>query len=117
MAQLFQALQSESAGSSGSTSDSGTSAPGGRFAAALSSLSTDVANGSAPDGLQSAYAQLMQDLQGSTTGSSTAGDGASSSSSSASPPDLQAFLSTLQQNLAQYGQPQMALGNVVSTQA
>ena len=110
MAQLFQALQSESAGASSSTSSSDTSStsPGGKFAAALSSLTTDAANGKAPAGLQSAYTQLMQDLQGSTS---------SDGSSSTSTPDLQAFLSTLQQNLAQYGQHQMALGNVVSTQA
>jgi len=114
MSQLFQALQSESGTSSGNgTGDGSSSSPGGRFAAALSSLTTDAANGSAPDGLQSAYTQLMQDLQGGT-GTSTNSDAGSSSTST---PDLQAFLSTLQQNLAQYGQHQMAVGNVVSTQA
>ena len=116
MTQLFQALQAESGNSSGNgngTGDGSSSSPGGRFAAALSSLTTDVANGSAPAGLQSAYTQLMQDLQGGT-GTSTNSDAGSSSTST---PDLQAFLSTLQQNLAQYGQHQMAVGNVVSTQA
>ncbi|MBV8503897.1 MAG: hypothetical protein JO006_19525 [Paucibacter sp.] len=114
MAQLFQTLQADASSSGSSSSgDASNSTPGGRFAAALSSLTSEVANGSAPAGLQSAYAQLMSDFQANGASS----NGSTSSSAASSSPTLQTFLSTLQQNLAHHGQNQLTVGNVVSTQA
>ena len=128
MNQLFQAMRSETTGTDASTSTSGTNATSGTSSAtgsgpladALSALTTAVANGSAPAGLQSAFNQLMQDFQSGSSASNGSGTSTSTStdaSSGAASPSLQNFLTTLQQNLAHHGQHNMAVGNVISTQA
>ncbi len=123
MSQLFQAMRSQvDAGSSPDSSSASTTTDAargpGRLDSALSSLSTAAANGSAPAGLQSAYDQLLSDLQGGSSSSSSSSSDASAaaSSSSSSTPSLQSFLTALQQNLGQAPQ-NLAVGNVISTQA
>lgn len=112
---LFQAVKGES--TSGTSSTTGASQdPSASFAAGLSALISQVSNGSAPAGLQSAFDKVAADLQSGSsaaTGSSTA-----ATSSTSSQATLQTLLSKLQQNLG-YGasSSSAALGNLLSTQA
>ena len=92
---LFEAAKAESpATGSGASSD-----PKAGLASGLSALITDVGNGSAPAGLQDAYAKIAP---------------------GAAPASLQSFLTALQQNLG-YGSAAAAAtaggGAAISTQA
>lgn len=113
MHQLFQAVKAEggsSAGTAGPTSGSGDSQSG--FASGLSSLISQVSNGSAPSDLQSAFSQLTSDL--SSSASSTSTPAASAGDDQAT---LQAFLTQLQQTLG-YSSSNSALatGTLLTTQ-
>jgi hypothetical protein len=111
---LFQAVKGESSsGSNPSTNTSGATDPKANFASGLSALISQVSNGQAPSDLQSAFAQVMTDLQGS-------GSTSTSSTGTTSSPQvtLQALLSQMQQNLG-YGAASKtsAIGNIVSEHA
>jgi hypothetical protein len=97
MHQLFQAVKTQGGSSDGSdAAGAGASAdPRSGFASGLSSLISQVSNGSAPADLQSAFTQLASDLSSqASTGSSAASSGDASSAAT-----LQAFLTQLQQTL------------------
>src|SRR5574337_1826372 len=103
---LFEAVRGEKAGSSG-TSGSGSAGTGdapSSFASGLSALITQVANGSAPADLQSAFSQLVQD----------AGVAGAAGNANAS---LQAFLNQLQANLGYDANSGSGNGNLMATQA
>lgn len=115
---LFQAVKGEgsSSAASGTQTGSGTD-PKADFASGLSSLISQVSNGSAPADLQSAFNTLVSDLQGAGSGSSSAASATSTSATASSSVTLQTLLSKLQQNLG-YGSSSSAVstGNVVNTQ-
>src|SRR5574337_1274390 len=104
---LFEAVRGEPAGattSSGSAT-AGTSSGGpSSFASGLSALITQVANGSAPADLQSAFSQLVQD----------AGVAGAAGNANAS---LQAFLNQLKANLGYDANSGSGSGNLMATQA
>jgi hypothetical protein len=120
---LFQAVKGQSSSSSGtSASSAGTSGatdPKANFASGLSALISQVSSGQAPADLQSAFAQVVTDLQGAG-GASTSGSGTGSGTGTTASPQvsLQALLSQMQQNLG-YGatSSSSALGNIVSQHA
>ena len=127
MAALFQAVNGQAASATSSTGTASTASAGqSNFSAGLSSLISQVGNGSAPAALQTAFSQLSADLQASgtstsstSTSSTSASSTGSSTTSSAAAPQLtlQALLTQLQQNL-NYGSSGMAAtGNIVSTLA
>ncbi len=103
---LFKAVRSESASASDASGSASTGAAGAPspFANGLSALITQVANGSAPSDLQSAFSQLVQDA-----GSSGAAANASAS--------LQGFLTQLQANLGYAVSGGSGSGNLMTTQA
>ncbi len=104
---LFEAVRSDPAGESG-TAGTGNAAGGpSSFAGGLSALTTQMANGSAPSDLQSAFAQLVQDA-GTPATSATAGSANAS---------LRAFLTQLQANLGDAASSRSGSGNPVATQA
>jgi hypothetical protein len=114
---LFQAVKGESSSgtSIASTGTSGATDPQANFASGLSALISQVSNGQAPADLQSAFAQVVNDLQGAG-GASASGSG---TRTTASPQvTLQALLGQMQQNLG-YGAASStsALGNIVSAHA
>lgn len=91
---LFEAVKAQSPAT---TDGSAPTDPKAAFGSGLSALITEVGNGQAPAALQSAYAKLAPDAQGS----------------------LQNFLSALQQNLgygASSASTTAAVGNAISTQ-
>jgi hypothetical protein len=110
---LFDAMKN--ARPAAGSADSGLSAPGtGRssFAAGLATVISEVTSGSAPAGLQDAFARLQTDLQGGAASSAGAGG------SGAAAISLQALLSKLQNTLgyADTGST-AASGNIVSASA
>lgn len=115
---LFEAVRSGqaagSAATTGSDSTSGAAASGqpSAFSSGLSALITQVANGSAPADLQSAFAQVVQDLGGTSGTSGTTGTAASGAN-----PSLQDFLDKLQANLGYTSTSGTGNGSLVSTQA
>jgi hypothetical protein len=121
---LFQAVKSENASSSSSTTGSSASDPKANFAAGLTALISQVGSGSAPSSLQSAFDQLTADLQPASStastggGSSTGSTGSTSGTGSSAQATLQALLTQLQQNLG-YGASSgaAAIGNLLTAQA
>lgn len=116
---LFQAVKGEGATSGSSSTANGTgSDPKTNFAAGLSALISQVSNGQAPAELQSAFSQVVSDLQGANGASSSVGTGNTSSGTASPQVTLQALLTQMQQNLG-YGAASStsALGNIVSAQA
>lgn len=109
---LFGALRSESSSSGDGSSGSGGQDPRASFASDLASLITQTSQGNAPQGLQSAFSQLVGDLQGNS-GSTTADGSASPGTVS-----LQDLLTKLQAQMG-YGSPatSSAVGNLVSATA
>jgi len=111
---LFQAVKSESAsGAAASATDS--TDPKASFGAGLSALISQVSNGSAPSGLQSAFTKLAADLQ-PTSATSAAGSTGATAASTTSPPSLQSLLSALQQDLGYGTSKAPSTGNLISTQ-
>lgn len=103
---LFEAVRGEQVGESGTTGSGSAATAGGpsSFATGLSALITQVANGSAPSDLQSAFSQLVQDAGATgTAGSANA--------------NLQAFLTQLQANLGYAADSGSGIGNLMATQA
>jgi hypothetical protein len=118
---LFQAVKGESTAastaSSASTASGSVTDPKSNFAAGLSALISQVSNGQAPTDLQNAFTQVVNDLQGANSASSSGGAG--TSGEAASPKvTLQALLTQMQQNLG-YGASgsSATLGNIVSAKA
>jgi hypothetical protein len=123
---LIQAVQGDASTSSAGGSDSSTSSasapasPADRkasFAGGLSALITQVGNGAAPAGLQSAFGTLAQDLQGGGAAAGGTPDGGTSGATSGGA-TLQQLLTQLQQNLG-YGSSAgaTAAGSLLSTTA
>ncbi len=124
---LFQAVKADSSSAPSATaaaSSSTGSDPKASFAAGLSALISQVSSGQAPADLQSAFAKVVNDLQGSsasstaTTASGTGSTAAVSGATSSSQVTLQALLSKMQQNLG-YGPASStpSLSNILSAQA
>jgi hypothetical protein len=113
---LFEAVKSES--SSGSPASSSSGDPQSSFATGLSSLISQVSNGGAPAGLQSAFSKLESDLQASGAATSSTDPSSSSASASSVQATLQAFLTNLQQDLG-YGSSNAsaAVGSLMTAQA
>jgi hypothetical protein len=102
-------------GASPTASSQSSSDPKANFAAGLSALISQVSNNQAPAGLQSAFFQVVTDLQ-RTNG--TAGTSSGATTSSNPQATLQALLTQMQQNLG-YGatSSSSALGNILTAQA
>ncbi|MFO1273147.1 MAG: hypothetical protein U1F50_15970 [Rubrivivax sp.] len=106
-------LHSESASGNGSSSSSGNQDTRASFGSDLASLITQTSQGNAPQGLQSAFSQLVSDLQGTPGATTTAGSSGSTASVS-----LQDLLTKLQAQLG-HGSPASgsAVGNLLSATA
>lgn len=125
---LFQAVKADSSSATSATATAGSGSSGNdpkaSFAAGLSALISQVSSGQAPADLQSAFAKVVNDLQGSsasstaTTASGTGSTAAVSGATSSSQVTLQALLSKMQQNLG-YGPASStpSLSNILSAQA
>ena len=114
MQALFQAVKSEGASATTGTQASNTASgndPKASFSDGLAALISQVSNGQAPAGLQTAFSKVLTDLQG---GSGSAGSGASATASSTQV-SLQDLLTKMQQNIG-YGPSSSAstLGNLVN---
>ena len=105
MHQLFEAVRSDASGATsaaGTSGSTGSADPQTNFASGLSTLIGQVASGTAPAGLQSAFATLTSALQQSGSASSSSSSGSGSNSTTTDQATLQSFLTSLQQNLG-YG--------------
>ncbi|HVO08409.1 MAG TPA: hypothetical protein VMT83_16570 [Burkholderiaceae bacterium] len=124
---LFDAVRSQAPSGTTDASSSATGDAQGKpdFSSALSAVITQVGNGSAPSSLQSAFDQLVADLQSGGTASASAAADAGTSSGSTSGGGSAASSITLQQLLTQmqqefgYGRTSSTVtsGAVVSTNA
>ncbi|HWK84991.1 MAG TPA: hypothetical protein VNS61_14765 [Caldimonas sp.] len=109
---LFEAVKSENA--SGGTASPGSSDPKASFADGLSSLISQVSNGTAPADLQSAFSKLASDLQ--PAAATTPATGSTSAAAGNAQATLQAFLTNLQQDLGYAGSNASAVGNLLTAQ-
>lgn len=116
MHQLFEAVKSDGGSATAVGGSAGGADAQSSFASGLSTLIGQVANGTAPASLQSAFATLTSALQQTGSASSSSGTGTGTGSSSTTDQaSLQSFLTTLQQDLG-YGAASSPIGSLLTTQ-